>query len=101
MYVDFLFFFSSRRRNTRLTCDSSSDVCSSDLETRHEEQPQRPGEPEDQVREGRGGESREQRRPPAVAVGHAAPNEIGRASCRERMMYDGGVGGCKKKWQSL
>src|SRR3989344_7081703 len=25
-------FFSSRRRHTRLTCDWSSDVCSSDLE---------------------------------------------------------------------
>src|SRR5690242_15921009 len=32
--VDFFyvfFFFSSRRRHTRLTCDWSSDVCSSDL----------------------------------------------------------------------
>src|SRR5690242_20944826 len=28
------FFFSSRRRHTRLTCDWSSDVCSSDLGTR-------------------------------------------------------------------
>src|SRR5690242_21047508 len=28
------FFLSSRRRHTRLTCDWSSDVCSSDLETR-------------------------------------------------------------------
>src|SRR5690242_21466380 len=28
------FFFSSRRRHTRLTCDWSSDVCSSDLEIR-------------------------------------------------------------------
>src|SRR6266571_5635384 len=35
MYLDFYhfkFFFSSRRRHTRLTCDWSSDVCSSDLE---------------------------------------------------------------------
>src|SRR6267142_5962096 len=35
----FFFFFSSRRRHTRLTCDWSSDVCSSDLPTeiaRHE-----------------------------------------------------------------
>src|SRR5690242_20762149 len=30
--VFFFFFFSSRRRHTRLTCDWSSDVCSSDLE---------------------------------------------------------------------
>src|SRR5690242_21169134 len=28
----FMFFFSSRRRHTRLTCDWSSDVCSSDLD---------------------------------------------------------------------
>src|SRR5690242_20912835 len=27
----FYFFFSSRRRHTRLTCDWSSDVCSPDL----------------------------------------------------------------------
>src|SRR5450631_4928671 len=31
------FFFSSRRRHTRLTCDWSSDVCSSDLDARNEE----------------------------------------------------------------
>src|SRR4051812_50195490 len=31
MWVYFVFFFSSRRRHTRLTCDWSSDVCSSDL----------------------------------------------------------------------
>src|SRR4051812_50139405 len=29
-----VFFFSSRRRHTRLTCDWSSDVCSSDLPSR-------------------------------------------------------------------
>src|SRR6267142_5257308 len=33
MIVYFFFFFSSRRRHTRLTCDWSSDVCSSDLAT--------------------------------------------------------------------
>src|SRR6266480_214369 len=31
MEISFFFFFSSRRRHTRLTCDWSSDVCSSDL----------------------------------------------------------------------
>src|SRR6266571_3628368 len=31
MDIEFFFFFSSRRRHTRLTCDWSSDVCSSDL----------------------------------------------------------------------
>src|SRR5690242_8366776 len=30
-FLFFFFFFSSRRRHTRLTCDCSSDVCSSDL----------------------------------------------------------------------
>src|SRR5579864_1922729 len=30
-FIYFFFFFSSRRRHTRLTCDWSSDVCSSDL----------------------------------------------------------------------
>src|SRR6266480_1307570 len=34
MYIIYFFFFSSRRRHTRLTCDWSSDVCSSDLEAR-------------------------------------------------------------------
>src|SRR5690242_21071344 len=31
VFFYFFFFFSSRRRHTRLTCDWSSDVCSSDL----------------------------------------------------------------------
>src|SRR5690242_21545496 len=31
----YFFFFSSRRRHTRLTCDWSSDVCSSDLNLLH------------------------------------------------------------------
>src|SRR5690242_21473660 len=31
----YFFFFSSRRRHTRLTCDCSSDVCSSDLNDLH------------------------------------------------------------------
>src|SRR3954462_396176 len=30
-----LFFFSSRRRHTRLSCDWSSDVCSSDRSEEH------------------------------------------------------------------
>src|SRR5690242_21737153 len=38
------FFFSSRRRHTRLTCDWSSDVCSSDLEAILD-RPQHPQEP--------------------------------------------------------
>src|SRR5690242_20811224 len=34
-HIDSFFFFSSRRRHTRLTCDWSSDVCSSDLNYRY------------------------------------------------------------------
>src|SRR5690242_9706916 len=34
-----IFFFSSRRRHTRLTCDWSSDVCSSDLAMTGESMP--------------------------------------------------------------
>src|SRR6266853_1756387 len=30
-YYDYIFFFSSRSRHTRVDCDWSSDVCSSDL----------------------------------------------------------------------
>src|SRR6266478_208726 len=33
-FVGFFFFFSSRRRHTRFDCDWSSDVCSSDLNSR-------------------------------------------------------------------
>src|SRR5260370_24516431 len=33
-HVYLFFFFSSRRRHTRFKCDWSSDVCSSDLESR-------------------------------------------------------------------
>src|SRR5713101_5359236 len=36
----FFFFFSSRRRHTRLTCDWSSDVCSSDLDRPSDEHTQ-------------------------------------------------------------
>src|SRR6266480_7796379 len=35
MLLSLFFFFSSRRRHTRLTCDWSSDVCSSDLVEDH------------------------------------------------------------------
>src|SRR5690242_21652041 len=35
VFFSCFFFFSSRRRHTRLTCDWSSDVCSSDLSPEH------------------------------------------------------------------
>src|SRR5690242_21912674 len=72
----FRFFFSSRRRHTRLTCDWSSDVCSSDLAR---------GAAFAQARCGRG------RHELVRSCRHARPGprlveeQIGRASCRERV----------------
>src|SRR5438105_5612047 len=89
-----VFFFSSRRRHTRSTRDWSSDVCSSDL-TSH------PGLALREMQNDGGGapdtgqmhELRERR--PAAGYGCArylvlvgAPavhDQIGRASCRERV----------------
>src|SRR5205814_8864446 len=68
-----LFFFSSRRRHTRCLSDWSSDVCSSDL-----------GRP----RALRGGRTADRRRLPTRALAGAS-DEIGRASCRERVLFLG------------
>src|SRR5688500_19107731 len=79
-----LFFFSSRRRHTRLQGDWSSDVCSSDLSTSGPARPPtgRPPGP-------RGGSARSA--PPRGATGATPATtprrsnaQIGRASCRER-----------------
>src|SRR6266480_5346491 len=61
----FFFFFSSRRRHTRLTCDWSSDVCSSDL-----------GSLGTYTGNGLG---------PGFAYAAGFSLLIGRASCRERV----------------
>src|SRR5438477_6081431 len=82
------FFFSSRRRHTRLTCDWSSDVCSSDfaacvaqIATRH------PGDPR-----------REVDASIARLFSYAAwADKIGRASCRERELVQGSALSSKKK----
>src|SRR5690554_7450766 len=92
--VSFFFFFSSRRRHTRCGRDWSSDVCSSDLETREGRQDRRPSLPR-----------------PSTGIAHTCRNtchgyfqstlkvrtdriaaaiafqqlKIGRASCRERV----------------
>src|SRR4051812_50144977 len=75
----FFFFFSSRRRHTRLTCDWSSDVCSSDLGSSPSPRPSAG---------------------PAARRGAnrvRAGSKIGRASCRERGEISGGAGLLKKK----
>src|SRR5438093_11165646 len=76
-----LFFFSSRRRHTRLVSDWSSDVCSSDL---------------GRVHEGVGSASS-----PASRLSTRAGigrSKIGRASCRERVQRAGAGGGVPKPW---
>src|SRR5258706_3897229 len=87
-----LFFFSSRRRHTRLVSDWSSDVCSSDLMISGVPRRQdagdhgwdggRPSRPEGDGRRARGkGASGGRRRRFETYVAE----EIGRASCRERV----------------
>src|SRR5690242_20962818 len=86
----FFFFFSSRRRHTRLTCDWSSDVCSSDLaSSRGEAQaPDRRRWRSPQRRQARRG-AVERRWSSARAAEQereaTRSQEIGRASCRERV----------------
>src|SRR5690242_14596080 len=82
------FFFSSRRRHTRLTCDWSSDVCSSDLSGMVSHSAAKrifaimaeKGERPEQIAEREG----------LTQVGDDTQiagwvDEIGRASCRERV----------------
>src|SRR5260221_7774842 len=85
------FFFSSRRRHTRSLCDWSSDVCSSDLATSEIHEVSNlwislvaefcaldVASPAFSVFD----EACEIRN---TAVGYCSLNEIGRASCRERV----------------
>src|SRR5438477_7878809 len=80
-----VFFFSSRRRHTILTCDWSSDVCSSDLSPS-------PVAPRATtwgvVARGATGEGDR---------GVEVIEEIGRASCRERGEIAGDVASVRKK----
>src|SRR5690242_744093 len=79
-----LFFFSSRRRHTTLTCDWSSDVCSSDLVSAGR-RTKRPLRAQNRRRAGhrereKGAEEHVWRR-----CSRKGDGEIGRASCRERV----------------
>src|SRR6266542_6577108 len=79
--VLFFFFFSSRRRHTMCYRDWSSDVCSSDLDTvdRYSESTSDVGSDEG-------------------PVGASEPrDQIGRASCRERVEISVDAGSVKKK----
>src|SRR5690348_18175292 len=100
-----LFFFSSRRRHTRWTGDWSSDVCSSDLNLIDAFQAE--GVPvrvlvDAQLRfeeylllrivPDRIGVSL-----PPLVVRFRVVDQIGRASCRERVWSSGGGGSVEKK----
>src|SRR5690242_4707056 len=85
LFISFLFFFffSSRRRHTRLTCDWSSDVCSSDL--KHDSVPsEKRRRLRQQLREWRGnlnaedgGDVRKDVRPAEPACNHCCPDQGG------------------------
>src|SRR5438046_8880025 len=86
MYV--LFFFSSRRRHTRLVSDWSSDVCSSDLYARDDKLSQAVDVWEQVI----------ERAPErAYLTFDRLSMEIGRASCRERVEYTMVAGAIKNK----
>src|SRR5690606_40604926 len=95
-YVTLSFFFSSRRRHTRFSRDWSSDVCSSDL-SRHVAQL------EEALLElsGAAGELLCQPRL-TCDLGQSLGifEEIGRASCRERVQFTEVTGSGKKKMHS-
>src|SRR5437870_11670194 len=79
MQLNFIFFFSSRRRHTRWPRDWSSDVCSSDLKRKCDAAVRR-------VANGVGREVQEDVTR-AVGVAQRPPRrrrKIGRASCRDR-----------------
>src|SRR5439155_11112517 len=84
-----IFFFSSRRRHTRWPRDWSSDVCSSDL-TRSFTGSSRAAVPINSVESLKPSASRARvRSPPVGGQPGSIPlctTEIGRASCRERVI---------------
>src|SRR5262249_57898313 len=90
-----LFFFSSRRRHTRLVSDWSSDVCSSDLVNHSTSQiGNAVHDSRRAVVDGAGGVRL------VLVVGSnciAADRQIGRASCRERVKSWGVAGSVNKK----
>src|SRR5205807_4497713 len=92
----YIFFFSSRRRHTRLQGDWSSDVCSSDLGARGRNEPPGPdaviarmGENAFRELESAGGDALDAELYVSELIGawwgHYHGLEIGRASCRERV----------------
>src|SRR5205807_6904704 len=88
------FFFSSRRRHTRLQGDWSSDVCSSDLFSPASENPNRSYNSRAASFDRR--TSSVARRVPSLCPS-SSTREIGRASCRERVQTTLGPGPTKQR----
>src|SRR5262245_66224712 len=78
------FFFSSRRRHTRCLSDWSSDVCSSDLPVVARERVSIPVDERVRVST-RPSNRRAPESTPMRPPSRLWPNQIGRASCRERV----------------
>src|SRR5690606_40580226 len=88
------FFFSSRRRHTRFSRDWSSDVCSSDLERREDKRKQKEERKSyalsDVPSRSAFGTQRKEGKPErgrgyGRGYSRTFKNQIGRASCRERV----------------
>src|SRR5262249_59295641 len=92
------FFFSSRRRHTRLVSDWSSDVCSSDLFLTGPRRDAIVGDLVEAHHDGRSDAWYWRQAIRAVASAFLAEiRQIGRASCRERVEMSVGGGSCKKR----
>src|SRR5688500_20343947 len=81
-----VFYISSRRRHTRLQGDWSSDVCSSDLRRREEENRGHGKERGECPRTHRTWTVRPSPRVPCPILTPSLRDEIGRASCRETIV---------------
>src|SRR5205807_5941261 len=85
VYLFSFFFFSSRRRHTRLQGDWSSDVCSSDLRALSEAKEALKDGSVDNLRKAKETLMTASHKLAETIYKEAASKEIGRASCRERV----------------
>src|SRR5436190_11868366 len=101
VFLFFFFFFSSRRRHTRSLCDWSSDVCSSDLgptAARRSRTLWQKAIAIDERLSVRDSSNREYKLELATFCTNLAGllhDQIGRASCRERVWVSVGAVGVK------
>src|SRR5207302_6886877 len=99
--IFFFFFFSSRRRHTRFSRDWSSDVCSSDLRSICLPRDLGIGELRAQQHVGKQIERRVEMSARHMQANGDGVEEIGRASCRERVEINVGAGKEKRKSENV